>query len=45
MVIYSREKAFAFFSNRFHQAISCFGEIVVITLNIGKTLNNFDLVI
>ena len=31
--------------NCFHLAISRFGEIVVITLNIGKTLNNFDLVI
>ena len=40
-----REKAIAFCSNRFHLAISRFGEIVVITLNIGKTLNNFDLVI
>ena len=33
------------FESFFHLAISCFGEIVVITLNIGKTLNNFDLVI
>ena len=46
MVIFTlREKAIAFCSNRFHLAISRFGEIVVITLNIGKTLNNFDLVI
>ena len=28
----------------FHLAISRFGEIVVITLDIGKTLNSIDLV-
>ena len=40
------KRHFAFFDRIvFHLAISCFGEIVVITLNIGKTLNNFDLVI
>ena len=30
--------------NVFHLAISRFGEIVVITLDIGKTLNSIDLV-
>ena len=28
----------------FHLTISCVGEIVVITLDIGKTLNSIDLV-
>ena len=40
-----REKAFKLPSFEcFHLAISRFGEIVVITLDIGKTLNSIDLV-
>ena len=46
MVIFTlREKTFAcLLLNCFHLAISRFGEIVVITLDIGKTLNSIDLV-
>ena len=45
MVIYSSWKGIKLPSFEcFHLAISRFGEIVVITLDIGKTLNSIDLV-